>query len=274
MQIHIIDVGCGSMAIILNPDGTKVVLDCNLTKDNSSDILLYARRVLGNGSSIDVFINSHRDADHMRSIIDLHTQHPIKTIWDPDVPGTTTDSPEYSAYMRLRRKVPTKTIEANKYYTFGDAKYRCMNAKWDDYTEPNQQSVVVKVEYRVPTCSVLFTGDTDYRPWKEKILTRYSDADLSSALLVAAHHGSIVFFDDPSDEKNYYTDHIKKITPAMTLISVGPNQHGLPDAKAIELYTKYSTGSDKGNKVYTTEDKNNMRITLKDDGGWSLDVKQ
>jgi len=105
MQIHIIDVGCGSMAIILNPDGTKVVLDCNLTKDNSSDILSYARRVLGNGSSIDVFINSHRDADHMRSIIDLHTQHPIKTIWDPDVPGTTTDSPEYSAYIKADPKL-------------------------------------------------------------------------------------------------------------------------------------------------------------------------
>lgn len=274
MQIHIIDVGCGNMSIILNPDGTKVILDCNLTSDNITDVLSYTQRILGKDSPIDVFINSHRDADHMRGIIDLHMQHPIGAIWDADVPGTTTDSAEYGAYLRLRRKVTTKTIEANKYYTFGNAKYRCMNAKRDDYTDTNQQSVVIKIEYKVPTCSVLFTGDTDYRPWKEKILTSYNDADIRSALLIAAHHGSITFFDDPSDEKNYYVDHIKKIGPAMTLISVGPNQHGLPDAKAIEIYKKYSSGSNQGNKVYTTQEKHNMRIILKDDGGWSIDVNQ
>ncbi len=65
-----------------------------------------------------------------------------------------------------------------------------------------------------------------------------------------------------------------KIKPAMTLISVGPNQHGFPDKKAVELYEKHSAGSDKGNKVYTTEQKKNMKIELKDDGGWSLSVNQ
>src|SRR5439155_11113834 len=149
-----------------------------------------------------------------------------KEVWDPDVPGTTTDSTEYQAYMRLRRSVKCVTIEPRKYYTWGTAKYRCMNAKWADYSNPNQQSVVVKVEYKTPGCSVLFTGDTDFRPWKQKILTNYGDDDLRSAILIAAHHGSITFFDDPSDTKNYYVDHIKKIRPAMTLISVGPNQHG------------------------------------------------
>jgi beta-lactamase superfamily II metal-dependent hydrolase len=274
MQIHIIDVGCGNMAIILNPDGTKVVIDCKLTSDNIADVLSYTQQILGKDSSIDVFINSHRDSDHMRGIIDLHMQHPIRAIWDADVPGTTIDSTEYSAYMRLRRRLPAKTIKAQNYYTFGNAKYRCMNAKQDDYTDPNQQSVVLKIEYKVPSCSVLFAGDTDYRPWKEKILTSYNDADIHSALLVAAHHGSITFFDDPSDEKHYYVDHIKKIEPAMTLISVGPNQYGLPDAKATEIYKKYSTGSNKDNKVYTTQDMHNMMITLKDDGGWSLNVNQ
>ena len=130
-----------------------------------------------------------------------------------------------------------------------------MNAKQDDYSDPNQQSVVLKVEHKIPSCSVLFTGDTDYRPWKEKIISYYDDDAISSAILVAAHHGSITFFNDPSDEHNYYTHHIKKISPAMTLVSVGPNAHGLPDAKAIELYDKYSHGSDEGNKVYTTQDK-------------------
>lgn len=274
MDIHILDVGCGNMAILLNPDGTIVVLDCNITTGNSNDVLAYVKRILGNGTSIDVFINSHRDSDHIRGIGDLHAQNPIKAIWDTDVPGTTTDSPEYLSYMRLKRSIPSKVIEARKYYTFGDAKYRCMNAKWDDYSDPNQQSVVLKIEYKISSCSVLFAGDTDYRPWKEKILTYYEDSDLRSELLIAAHHGSVTFFDDPSDTKNYYINHIKKIIPAITLVSVGPNQHDLPNAKAIELYTKYSAGSNKGNKLYTTEDKHNIKITLKDDGSWNLLTNQ
>lgn len=273
MDVHILDVGFGNMAILLNPNGTIVVLDCNITAENKTSVLAYVRRIIGR-QLIDVFINSHRDADHMRGIVDLHVQNPIKAIWDTDVPGTTTDSPEYISYMRLKRVLPGQTIEARKFYTFGDAKYRCMNAKWDDYTDPNQQSAVIKVEYKTPGCSVMFAGDTDYRPWKEKILTHYSDGDIKSALSVAAHHGSVTFFDDPSDEKNYYVDHIKKIKPDMTIISVGSNQHGLPHAKAIELHTKYSTGSAQGNKLFSTDDKHNMKITLKDDGGWSLSANQ
>lgn len=249
MDIHILDVGFGNMAILLNPDGTRIVIDCNLTEDNKYAVLAYTKRVLGRDNPIDVFINTHRDADHMRGIIDLHDQHTISAIWDTDVPGTTPEAPEYQAYMRLRRSVKTAVIEPRKYYTWGTAKYRCMNGKWADYSDANQQSAVVKVEYKTPTCSVLLAGDTDYRSWKEKILTHYDDSDLSSSILIAAHHGSVTFFDDPSDTKNYYTDHIKQIKPSMTLISVGPNQHGLPDRKAVELYEKYSSGSDKGNKV-------------------------
>ena len=81
------------------------------------------------------------------------------------------------------------------------------------------------------------------------------------------------FFDDPSDENYYYEEHIKKIKPSMTIISVGPNSNDLPDDKALELYEKHSSGSNKGNKVYTTTDKGNVKLILKD-GGWSLKSNQ
>ena len=274
MDVHILDVGCGNMAICLNSDGTRIVIDCNITEDNQDSVLSYTKRVVGRGNPIDVFVNTHRDADHMRGICDLHDQHKIKEIWDADVPGTTTNSPEYEVYMRLRRSVKTVTIKPRTYGKWGNTKYRWMNGKWGDYTDTNQQSVVVKVEYKSPGCSVLFTGDTDYRPWKEKILPYYQSVDLTAAILIAAHHGSVNFFDNPADSQNYYVNHIKKIKPDMTLVSVGPNPYGLPDKNAVELYKKYSSGSDKGNKVYTTSDKGNMRIQLKDGGGWTLSVNQ
>lgn len=274
MDIHILNVGCGNMALAVNPDGSRFVIDCNITEENLDSILAYVKRIFGQGSAIDVFVNTHRDADHMRGIAEINKYYPVKQIWDSDVPGTTTDSIEYLSYMNLRRSVKSRVVSPYTYDSRGSAKYRWMNGKHEDYTDVNQQSLVLKIEYQSIGCSVLFASDTDFRPWMEKILLKYNATNLKSAILIAAHHGSNTFFDDPSDEKNYYTGHIKKILPEMTLVSVGPNQHGLPDKKAIELYEKYSKGSNSGNKVYTTEEKDHMKIVLKDDGGWSLSVNQ
>jgi len=210
-EIHFIDVGCGNMQLILLPDDSIFMYDCNITDDNEADVLAYVRKIIGSGTQIDVFINSHRDADHMRGIKKLHKKHPIKAIWDSGVPGTTTTSPEYREYMDLRHQVTSMEIEARKYWEYGDAILRCMNSKWDDYTEPNDQSVVLKIENK--GASAMLAGDTSYRPWKEKILTYYPDDRLSANILLAAHHGSLTFFDDPSDEKNYFTPLISRRLP-------------------------------------------------------------
>jgi len=60
----------------------------------------------------------------------------------------------------------------------------------------------------------------------------------------------------------------------MTLVSVGPNTFDLPDEKAMELYAKFSTGSNKGNKVHRTDEQGNMKLVLKQGGGWSLKINQ
>ena len=271
-ELHFVNVGYGCMVLILLPDGSKFVYDCNITDDNEDKVLSYTTKILGAGVSISVFVNSHRDADHMRGIKKLHKKHPIKNIWDAGVPGTSTTCSEYLEYMDLRRQVSSKAIEARKFWDYDSATVRCMNSGWDDYSDPNEQSIVLKVEDN--GASALLSGDTSHKPWKEKILSYYADSKLSSDILMAPHHGSITFFDDPTDDKHYYTDHIRKIAPAMTLVSVGPNTHGLPDDKAIELYKKYSSGADKDNKVYSTKEKGNMKLTLKDDGGWNLKVNQ
>lgn len=272
VTIHFIDVGCGNMTLAIMPDGKVIMYDCNITDENEDRVLRYVQGVLGRDGKIDTFICSHREADHMRGIEKLHAAHPIQQLWDTGVSGTTTDSPEYSTYMDLRRRIPCATIEARKIWTYGNARLRCMNAAWPAYDDPNDESVVAKIEYK--GSSVMLAGDTSYRPWKEKILTFYGESDLGSSILLAAHHGSATFFDDPSDAKNYYTAHIRQIKPAMTLISVGPNVYDLPDKRAVELYEKYSSGSNSGDKVYSTEDKGTMKLTLKDNGGWSLNVNQ
>ena len=121
--------------------------------------------------------------------------------------------------------------------------------------------------------STILTGDGSYATWKDGIMKDYSKDAVSCSILMAAHHGSRDFFDDPNSPP-YYTSHIQAIEPAMVVVSVGENNHGHPDSKALELYEKYATGSDKGNKVFRTDQQHSMKLVLKDSGGWSLDSNQ
>ena len=272
MEIHFIDVGCGNMTLVIMPHGTVICCDCNITEENQERVLKYLKTVIGAGKPITVFITTHREGDHIRGIQLVHAQHAIKEIWDAGVPGPLTESPEYLAYMELRGRVTAREIGPRKFWEYGDARLRCLNAKWNNYSEPNDQSLVLKIQYK--DSSAMLAGDSSFRPWKEKILTYYSEDDLKSSILLASHHGSGKFFDDPADEERFYTAHIKKIKPEMTLISVGQNGQELPDPRAIELYEEYSTGSNKGKKIYTTQDKGTMKLGLHDDGTWSLATNQ
>jgi len=269
---HIMDVGCGNMVLIVTPNGWSLVYDCNITQENKKRVLAYVDRVIGRGSSISVFVNSHRDADHMRGIKRLHCVHRISQIWDSGVPGTTTDSTEYREYMELCRSVPTHIVGPRTEGQYGGSRILVMNSHWPGCQDSNEQSMVMKVEYG--GVSLMLAGDTNYRPWKEKILTYYGDQVLHSSILLASHHGSIMFFGDPSDSQSYFIAHMKKIVPAMTIISVGANVYGLPDRKAVELYEMYSSGSAQGHKVFRTDKQGTMRIVLKDDGGWELAPNQ
>lgn len=278
--IHFIDVGQGNMVLIETASGTRFVFDCNVTDENEDRVLDYVGSRIGEGRQLHAFICSHRDADHIRGVKKLHARFPIRRVWDSGYPGTTTDSPEYIAYMDLRRSVGSVIIEKQKRDDFGRTRFRYMSAKDDRLPgNANAQGIVIKVEHRSANGdrtleSAMLTGDSDAQTWRNGIMVDYSKSDVSSSILMAAHHGSLSFFDDPDDEKHYYTAHMQAISPDMTLISVGENNHGHPDDTAIRLYRKFSTGSNKGNKVYRTDMKGTMKLTLKDSSGWHLDTNQ
>ena len=268
------------MSLIETADGKRFVYDCNITDKNESEVLGYVARQIGWNTKISAFICSHRDADHMRGILKLHANFPIQKIWDSGYPGTSTDTSEYRQYMQLRRQVGGVVKEKQKRQDFGRTRFRFLSAKDDRLAKnANAQGIVIKIEHRSANDlrlegSVMLTGDSDAETWRYGIQKDYRDNDLSCDILVAGHHGSITFFDDPKDEKHYYTHHVQAMNPAMTIVSVGKNPHGHPDPKAIELYEKYSRGSDKGNKLYRTDQQGNMNVLLKDGGGWNLKYNQ
>jgi competence protein ComEC len=278
--IHFIDVGQGSMVLIQAASGQIFVFDCNITDANATLVLNYVATIVGNRQSIDAFICSHRDADHMRGVDRLHAKFSIRSVWDSDHPGTSTNTAEYASYMRLRRTVGSKVIKRLTREDFGATRFRYLSAKDERLqANANAQGIVLKIEQRDVINdnvlgSAMLPGDSDAQTWRKGIMIDYDKPDVSSSILMAAHHGSLSFFDDPGDDEYYYTAHMKAIAPNMTVISVGQNNHGHPNQIAIDLYERYSKGSNKGNKIRRTDAHGTIKLILKDDGGWALLIDQ
>lgn len=263
------------MVLLEVANGSYYLCDCNVTEDNEDSVLNYLAGAIGWGTSISAFICTHRDADHMRGIQKVHEHFPVGSVWDSGHAGTTTTTTEYREYMDLRRTVGAQVKQRKTRQDLGMTRLRYLSAQ-DERLEKNAnaQGLVIKVEHWNTTAcgsSVILTGDCDAETWRYGIMKDYAASDVSASILMGAHHGSLTFFDDPADTQHYYIAHMQAINPAMTIISVGDNTHGHPDKKAVELYEKYSTGSSKGNKIYTTQEKGTLKLALKDDG-WSLNV--
>lgn len=271
-KVHFLNVGQGNMTLLQLSDGKNFLYDCNVTNDNEDEVLRFLANQIGWNTIINTFICSHRDADHMRGVKKIHEYFPIQHVWDSGVTGTTPNSSEYRDYMDLRRSVGFTEIGPRVRYDYGDTRLRIMNSKNEDLaSNANAQSIVIKVVHKGSE-SILLTGDTDAATWKD-IRRHYNDNDLSCSLLLASHHGSVTYFDDPADT-HYYTSHLQAKSPAMTIISVGDNAHGHPNTKSIEFYTRHSTGSNHGNKVFRTDEKGHISAVLKDEGGWSLSTQR
>ncbi|MDP3780366.1 MAG: hypothetical protein Q8Q69_04155 [Nitrosopumilaceae archaeon] len=72
----------------------------------------------------------------------------------------------------------------------------------------------------------------------------------------------------------YYVEHLQKISPEFTIISVGENPHGLPDEQALKYYEKYTSGSNQGTKIMRTDKHKNILLELKGNGAWSISPNQ
>ena len=276
--VHFIDVGQGNMVLVQCSDGTNFMVDCNITDANDCRVLEYVAKQIGRKGKLRAFICTHRDADHMKGVRTLHSVFPIQEIWDSGYPGTSTDTDEYKAYMQLRRDVGSRVIEKQKYGDYGRTRLRYLSAKDDRLPKnANDQGLVLKVEQRNPDmsrimASTVLTGDGSYAVWNDGIMKDYSTGDVSCNILMAAHHGSLDFFDDQSN--NRYLKHIQAMKPAMTIVSVGPNNYGHPDPTALRLYRENSRGLDNGDKTYRTDRQHTVKVTLRDGSGCSVATNQ
>lgn len=286
LQFHLLSVGEGLMTLIIFPDETIMLFDCNITDDNEDGIIAFMNKLIPEKYNydtkkyeklIDVFVNSHRDEDHYRGLKKVNDKFPIKSIWDSGQSGATTDSDDYQYYMKLRRTL--KANDPKNLYVpipsnipiknYGGADIYCLASEEDftrDHTNrelyetstkiQHTNSMVLLIEYG--NRKLLMTGDSDWKSWRDKIVPNFGENDfLRSNILIASHHGSRSFFTSEENDKidvqanpdTTFIDSIKLIRPDITLISCGYYESAHhPNKDALNLYEENTSES----QVYTT----------------------
>ena len=306
LLFYLIDCGSGLTHLIIFPDETVMLFDCNLIEDNSASggmntekIIDFFKRVIPykynekheKYQSIDIFVNSHRDTDHLKGLKEINAEFPIQSIWDSGCTGENPDNDDYKYYMGLRRRVdstkeptPSNAVIAD----FGGAKVYCLSDAKDfredcsvesfSNTDKKQHTECMVLLITYAERKMLLTGDSGWEAWRDKIVPNFKGKVVSyenTDILIASHHGSRSFFtgaetiDIESNPDNTYIDHIKQISPKITLISCGNydyKDYHLPNKEAMKLY-KENTANE---QVYTTNELGTFCGRIDSDGCFSV----
>ena len=76
-RFYLIKCGSGLMHLIIFPNNTVMLFDCNVTNENEEEIINFLNRHIPakydkdskkEEKFIDIFVNSHRDEDHYRGL--------------------------------------------------------------------------------------------------------------------------------------------------------------------------------------------------------------
>jgi competence protein ComEC len=223
LMVEFLDVGQGSSALILAPEGKQVLID-----GGPGDTVL-AR--LGEemplfDKKIELVILTHPDSDHISGLIEVLKRYGVEQILETGIADNTAEYKEWNDLI-AQKNIPVifaavgqkikiaQNLELDILYPFG----KINGQDFSDKT--NASSIVAKLIYGQN--SFLFTGDAEKDT--EWILD-FSQIDLRADILVVGHHGS----------KNSTTaEFLAAVAPRLAVISVGAkNKYGHPAPEILE----------------------------------------
>ncbi len=218
LLVHYISVGQGDATAINFPDGRVMLIDAG-PDDSASTLSSYLTNKVFNNQTdftIDYFILTHADADHIGGAMRILSDFDIGIVYMPIIESETNVYKNLVKYIN-ENNINSEIISA-KVELVGGVNLEIFEPL--DRTSTNNTCPLVKLEFY--DTSFLFTGDIDSSAESE-FIRLYGD-ELDIDVLKVAHHGS-----------SYSTseEFIKATTPEYSVISVGENSYGHPSSEVL-----------------------------------------
>lgn len=218
LLVHYISVGQGDATAINFPDGRVMLIDAG-PDDSASTLSSYLTNKVFNNQTdftIDYFILTHADADHIGGAMRILSDFDIGIIYMPIIESETNVYKNLVNYIN-ENNINSEIISA-KVELVGGVNLEIFEPL--DRTSTNNTCPLIKLEFY--DTSFLFTGDIDSSAESE-FIRLYGD-ELDIDVLKVAHHGS-----------SYSTseEFIKATTPEYSVISVGKNSYGHPSSEVL-----------------------------------------
>jgi len=282
VDIRVLDVGPGLATIIKLPQNKFVIYDAG--GSSGINTLAQIKEYIPAGSTIELMVLSHTDADHLVAagpvIRDYKVKKVIWTGYERSMISNDDPTDAYNNFINLLNNSTTQKVNLNELdstikpgtkFTIGDARFTFLcgfgepRPEWDltDQGEKlNSVSIIMKLEFGGR--SVLFCGDAVGRHRDddetaliatEKYLLDHAADLLPSEIIIAPHHGA-----KNGSSKAF----VEKVKPEYVVFSAG-HKYSHPAARTANQYLRFTTAgkilrTDRGDDEQTLSEWSETRI--------------
>lgn len=259
LEVHFIDVGQGDSVFIRQNKSTMLI---DAGENHYGELVVDYLKKEG-VSKLDYVVGTHPHSDHIGGLDDVINEFEIGKVIMPKVTHTTQTFQDVILAVKAKdMKITTPGV--GDVYSLGNAKYTILGPSSESYSNLNNYSVVLKLNYG--DTSFMFTGDAE-REAEEEVLDL--NKNISVDLLKLGHHGS---------KTSTIDEFLKQTNPSYGVIQVGENNsYNLPDkevidklqAKDIEVYRNDIHGTVKvtsnGKDIFIQTEKASDNIIEKEE---------
>lgn len=182
MAMYSINVGQADATFFIFPDGSNLLVDAGEVADGAKVTGLLKKLGVG---KVDAIMVSHPHIDHIGGLIPVLERYGADVIYMPDHESETIT---YKRVMKAAEETgtPIRYLYDGDSFDGGSYKITILSPENKKYTDDNQYSVVMKIDYK--DVSFLMMGDADKMVERE-LIEKYGDG-LECTVLKVAHHGS------------------------------------------------------------------------------------
>lgn len=237
LEIFFFDVNQGDSSFITY-NNVSILIDTG-EKIFTNDVIKILKSK--NIKNIDYLILTHDHSDHSSGFFEIYDNFKIENLILPDTLRDET-------FNEIENFLENSNVKINYIKNPSNLKIsnnfniKFLSSFKNTPEEFNDSSLVFKLS--INDFDVLYTGDIE-----ENGQLNVLNQDLKSEILKVPHHGAY------NNDKNNVEKFLTKVTPLISIISVGPNSYGHPSKNTLNILNTLNS------KILRTDEVGNILIT-------------